>query len=109
MYPNLVQYSVWLWVDLLLKLHEVYFLISWSPVCGPSSSENLKKNFKMAMLAVIIFGGIPGWLESQGREDLEKRKETHPNWVHIMSVSGMGRSVFRAKTYFYFCGSSILD
>ena len=27
---------------------------------------------------VVIVVEIQGWLESQGREDLEKRKETHP-------------------------------
>lgn len=37
----------------------------------------------MARLLVIIVGVIQGWLASQGWEDLEKRKETHPKVVYI--------------------------
>lgn len=55
-----------------------HFIISWSQVYVPLSSDKFKKTFKMTGLVVIIVVGIQGWLESQGREDVERQEKTHP-------------------------------
>lgn len=71
---------------------------------GPFPLESFKKTVKWPLGFVIIVVGIQGWLESQGRGDLEKRKETHP----IEGVLGTGRSmIFGGKGCFYLHGPSL--
>lgn len=81
-----------------------HFIISWSRVCCPLPLESFKKNFKRTRLLFKIVGGIQGRLQSEGRGDLEKRKETYPKDEYIsLIVSGVGRSIiFGAKAYFWF-------
>lgn len=79
-----------------------HFIISWSRVCGPLPLESFKNSCKRTRLLFNIVGGIQGWLQSEGRGDLEKRKETYPKDEYIsLIMSGVGRSIiFRAKAYF---------
>lgn len=74
-----------------------HFIISWSRVYGSLSSDNFKKSFKVTQLVVIIVVGIQGRLESQGREDLERRKETHPKDGYIYLTG----SVSNRQEYYY--------
>lgn len=86
-----------------------HFIISWSRVYVPLSSDKFKKTFKMTGLVVIIVVGIQGCLESHGREDVERQKETHPEDGYIsLVVLGIGRRVILGtKACFYLCGPSI--
>lgn len=81
-----------------------HFIISWSRGCGPLSLESFKKNFKRTRLLFKIVGGNQGWLQSEGRGDLEKRKKSYPKDEYIsLIMSRVDRSIiFGAKAYFWF-------